>query len=150
LADFIAAGDFARHLRRARALYGARRAALAAAVARHLPPGCRLGGEAAGLQTPLSLPDWADEGAVVAAAAAADVGVYPLGACYATAPGGDHPAPVAPQAPAGARRPGLLLGFAATDEGAIDEGLRRLGRAIAGAPRFSPRSGAAQPAFSPM
>ena len=55
LTDFITGGHLTRHLRRARALYGARRAALVAAVARHLPA-CRLGGAAAGLQAPLYLP----------------------------------------------------------------------------------------------
>jgi GntR family transcriptional regulator/MocR family aminotransferase len=115
LADFINGGHLARHLRRARALYGARRVALVAAVGRSLP-GCRLGGEAAGLQTPLLLPAGVEEGAVVRAAGARGVGVYPLGPCYGAAPPG---------------APGLLLGYCALDEAAIDEGVRRLGQALA-------------------
>ncbi len=114
LADFISGGDLGRHLRRARTLYGARRAALVAAVGRSLPS-CRLGGEAAGLQTPLHLPPGTDEGAVVLEASVRGVGVYPLGPCYGTGPAA----------------PGLLLGYCALDEPAIDEGVRRLGEALA-------------------
>jgi GntR family transcriptional regulator/MocR family aminotransferase len=120
LADFIAAGDLARHLRRSRALYGARRAALAGAVARHLP-GCVLGGEAAGLQAPLYLPGGVDEAALVGAAAAEGIGVYPLGPCYGWASSG--------------RRPGLLLGYCAMAAPAIEEGVRRLGAALQAARR---------------
>jgi GntR family transcriptional regulator/MocR family aminotransferase len=113
LTDFITGGHLTRHLRRARALYGARRAALVAAVARHLPA-CRLGGEAAGLQTPLYLPPGAAESAVVRAAGARGVGVYPLGPCYGAGPG----------------PPGLLLGYCALAEPAIAEGVRRLALAL--------------------
>jgi GntR family transcriptional regulator/MocR family aminotransferase len=142
LADFIAAGSFTRHLRRSRALYGARRAALAAAVQRHLPPTCELAGAAAGLQTPLFLPDRTSEAAVVAAAAARGVGVYPLGQCYL-------PAPAVAQSPGGRsdlgravatihnrrpHRPGLLLGFAAMREPTIEEGIRRLATALTARP----------------
>lgn len=115
LADFIAGGDFARHLRRSRALYGARREALVEAARRHLPIACRLTGDAAGLHTPLLLPPGVDEQAVVRAAAGRGVGVEPLGHSYA------NPS---------AAPPGLLLGFAPMDESAIDRGLRRLGAAL--------------------
>ena len=115
LADFIARGDFARHLRRSRTLYAARRAALVAAARRHLPPACRLTGDAAGLHTPLLLPPGMDEAAVVHAAATRGVAVQPLGPAYAD----PHP-----------DAPGLLLGFAPMDEPAIDRGLRRLGAAL--------------------
>jgi GntR family transcriptional regulator/MocR family aminotransferase len=117
LADFIAQGDFVRHLRRARRLYGARRAALEAAVARHLP-GCTLAGEAAGLQTPLRLPAEVVDAAADAAAAVRGVGVYPMGPCFTTPP-------------ARPPRSGLLLGFCALDEQAIDAGMRRLAEAVA-------------------
>ncbi|HEX2516452.1 MAG TPA: PLP-dependent aminotransferase family protein [Chloroflexota bacterium] len=113
LTDFITGGHLTRHLRRARALYGARRAALVGAVARDLPA-CRLGGEAAGLQTPLYLPPGAAESAVVRAAGARGVGVYPLGPCYGAGPG----------------PPGLLLGYCALAEPAIAEGVRRLALAL--------------------
>jgi GntR family transcriptional regulator/MocR family aminotransferase len=116
LADFIAAGDLTRHLRRSRTLYGARRAALAGAVARFLP-GCSLGGEAAGLDAPLYLPAGVDEAALVAAAASRGIGAYPLGPCYGWGGTG--------------RRPGLLLGYCAMAAPAIEEGVRRLGGALA-------------------
>ena len=135
LADFIAGGHFARHLRRSRARYGARRAALLAAVERSLPPDCVLAGEPAGLQTPLYLPPGVAEEAVAAAAAARGVGVYPIGPCYHT--GAETRATDAAGATdstgAGASpppRPGLLLGFAAMREAAIDEGIRRLAAAL--------------------
>jgi GntR family transcriptional regulator/MocR family aminotransferase len=115
LADFIASGDFTRHLRRSRRLYGGRRGALAAAVATHLPPACRLTGDAAGLQTLLVLPDGIAEAAVVAGAAAHEVGLEGTSACFAGS---------------GAPRPGVLLGFAALTESAIDEGIRRLGHVL--------------------
>ncbi len=140
LADFIHEGDFARHLRRSRALYGRRRALLAAAVQRSLSPACHLGGEPAGLQTPLYLPPGTDELAVVRAAAARGVGVYPLGPCYVPA-GEDDGADArqdgvratgdgAPGAAADGRRPGLLLGFAAVPDERIAEGIHRLAAAI--------------------
>jgi GntR family transcriptional regulator/MocR family aminotransferase len=128
LADFIAEGDFARHLRRSRALYGRRRALLEEAVHRFLPPSCRLGGEPAGLQTPLYLPPGTDELAVVRAAAARGVGVYPLGPCFV--PAADDERGSKPGVAADGRQPGLLLGFAAVPDERIAEGIRRLAAAI--------------------
>ena len=137
LADFIQAGDLARHLRRSRRLYARRREALASAVARHLAPGCRLAGEAAGLQTPLFLPARTDERAVVTAAAARGVGVYPLGPCYGAAAGTPASGGRSGTRPngEGARRSGLLMGFAAMSEDAIAEGIRRLAAALRQAAR---------------
>jgi GntR family transcriptional regulator / MocR family aminotransferase len=132
LTDFIAGGHLTRHLRRARALYGTRRAALVAAAERHLP-GCRLAGEAAGLQTPLYLPPETDEGAVVREGAARGVGVYPLGPCY-----GAGPSP-----------PGLLLGYCALAEPAIEEGVRRLAGAIGEASRGATRPHRRRPGIRP-
>jgi GntR family transcriptional regulator/MocR family aminotransferase len=142
LADFIAAGDFTRHLRRSRTLYGARRAALATAVGRHLPGACELAGTTAGLQTPLLLPDGISEEAVVAAAAARGVGVSPLGQCYLPAPaavespgsGTDLEGPIGATRQRVRRQTGLLLGFAAMREPTIDEGSRRLAAALSDRP----------------
>jgi GntR family transcriptional regulator/MocR family aminotransferase len=155
LADFISSGEFARHLRRSRRLYGARRAALVAAVQRHLHAGAgqaparreaiTLGGDPAGLQTPLYLPSGVEELAVVRAAAARGVRVYPLGPCYSSYPprppapppaarergresSGDQGHPVGEGESSAAR--GLLLGFAALHEEAIDGGIRRLAQSL--------------------
>ncbi|HEU5316491.1 MAG TPA: PLP-dependent aminotransferase family protein, partial [Chloroflexota bacterium] len=132
LADFITGGHFERHLRRSRRLYGGRRAALVAAMARHLPRSCALSGDEAGLQATLRLPAGTDERAVVAEAARRGVEVAPIGPCYD--PELADPAAVPRGAP---HAPGLLLGFAAVPAPTLEEGVRRLGVAIraAGRPR---------------
>jgi len=68
LARFIDSGDLARHLRRVRPVYRARRDRLLAALGAHLPE-IRPQGEAAGLHLLLRLPAGLDPGAVSAAAA---------------------------------------------------------------------------------
>ena len=60
LADFLERGELDRHLRRTRTVYRARRDALVAALARHLP-GCEPAGVAAGLHLVVHLPPGADE-----------------------------------------------------------------------------------------
>lgn len=65
LAEFIARGYLDRHLRKSGAVYQRRRAALVAALARHVPD-VRVTGGAAGLFLSLALPDSADEAAVLA------------------------------------------------------------------------------------
>jgi GntR family transcriptional regulator/MocR family aminotransferase len=114
LARLIECGDYDRHLRAARRRYRARRDALVAAVARHLP-GSRVTGVAAGLHAILRLPRAVDGGALVRAARARSVGVYPLGYAY-----------IQP------RREGdsLVLGYANLAEPAIEEGIRLLALAL--------------------
>jgi GntR family transcriptional regulator / MocR family aminotransferase len=68
LARFIDSGGLARHLRRVRPVYRARRDRLLAALGAHLP-GIRPQGEAAGLHLLLRLPAGLDPGVVSAAAA---------------------------------------------------------------------------------
>lgn len=112
LADFIDEGLLAAHVRRMRALYAARRAALADACARRLdaPLPARLAG---GLAVALPLPAALRDRAVVRRAAAEGVDALPLSR-YATA----------------VRVNGLLLGYAALDERAIVAGVTRLARAL--------------------
>jgi len=69
LARFIDGGALARHLRRVRPLYRARRDCLLAALGTHLPQ-LRPQGEAAGLHLLLRLPAWLEPGQVSVAAAA--------------------------------------------------------------------------------
>jgi GntR family transcriptional regulator/MocR family aminotransferase len=69
LARFVASGGLARHLRRVRPVYRARRDRLLAALATHLPA-IRPRGEAAGLHLLLELPEGPDVEALVAAGAA--------------------------------------------------------------------------------
>jgi GntR family transcriptional regulator/MocR family aminotransferase len=117
LADFMARGDFDRHLRRMRPIYRRRRDALLAALARHLPD-VEPAGIAAGLHLVAWLPPGLDEAAVVEAARAngvaiAGVSPYRLTAAPADAVGG------------------LIFGYGTLDAPAIEGGVERLAAAIA-------------------
>jgi GntR family transcriptional regulator / MocR family aminotransferase len=107
LAALLESGRYDRHLRRMRAVYAGRRAALIAALARHAP-GVRLTGLAAGFHAVAHLPAATDERAVVAAARERLVGLHPMGEYRAT----DAPAP-----------PQLVLGFGQVGERAIEPGI---------------------------
>ncbi|HEV2997989.1 MAG TPA: PLP-dependent aminotransferase family protein [Solirubrobacteraceae bacterium] len=115
LARLIESGAYDRHLRQARRRYRARRDALVAAVAAHLP-GARVTGVAAGLHAVVRLDREVEGAALVEAARGHSVAVYPLGYCYAE---------VRP------RDEGLVLGYANLSEPAIEEGIRRLALALA-------------------
>jgi GntR family transcriptional regulator/MocR family aminotransferase len=115
LARLIDSGALDRHLRQARRRYRARRDALVAAVARHLP-GARVTGLAAGLHAVVRLPEAVDGVELVHAAMARSVGVYALGYGYAQIRPVDD---------------GLVLGYANLPEPSIDEGIRRLAEAYA-------------------
>jgi GntR family transcriptional regulator / MocR family aminotransferase len=104
LATLLTSGRYDRHLRRMRALYAARRAALVEAFARH-SPGVRLSGLAAGFQAVAPLPPSADEAAVIAAARERRVRLYGIGAYRSVA---DATAP-----------PALVMGFGNVGERAI-------------------------------
>jgi GntR family transcriptional regulator/MocR family aminotransferase len=110
LAALLTSGQFARHLRRVRRLYQARRDALLTVLQPLLAEGFTVSGQAAGLYVTLWLPPDVDESQVVAAAAAQGLGVYPVGPCYAGR----------------AARGGLVLGFGALTEDQIRTGARRL------------------------
>jgi GntR family transcriptional regulator/MocR family aminotransferase len=114
LARLFESGAYDRHLRGARRRYRARRDALVVAVARHLP-GASVTGLAAGLHATVRLPEPVDGIALARAAARESVGVYPLGYAYMT------PRPC---------HDGLILGYANLPEPAIEEGVRRLARAL--------------------
>ena len=105
LATLLTSGRYDRHLRRMRAVYAGRRAALVEAFARH-SPGVRLTGLAAGFHAIAPLPAGADEAAVIAAARARRVGLYGIGAYRGVA---DAAAP-----------PALVMGFGNVGERAID------------------------------
>jgi GntR family transcriptional regulator/MocR family aminotransferase len=83
-------------------------------VERHLP-GARVTGLAAGLHAIVRLGREVDGLALLAAARRSSLGVYPLGYAYM------EPRPV---------HDGLVLGYANLAEPAIDEGIRRLARAL--------------------
>ncbi len=111
LARFIEAGGFTRHLRRVRPVYRRRRDATLDALSTSLP-GAVPTGIAAGLHVYVELPNWCDEANLVGAAR--QRGLLIEGASWHWS---------APQS----APPALVLGYGATDERAIREGLAILG-----------------------
>lgn len=117
LAEFIDSGHMASHLRMLRALYGRRRGAFAAGVARHLSGGATLGPTAAGIHACLR---WqADVPDLPIAAELARAGIRGRALSDQC-----HPAAGTP------RLNGLVLGYGATDEMQIDEALAQVGRLL--------------------
>jgi GntR family transcriptional regulator/MocR family aminotransferase len=122
LAEFIAEGFFARHLRRMRTLYAERRATLVDAIARELGGMLEIISEEAGLHVLAQLPKGVDDRTLSRRAAMRNIEALPL-ADYA----------LARQA-----RGGLVLGYAALTEREIREGVRQLALACLPArPRHS-------------
>jgi GntR family transcriptional regulator/MocR family aminotransferase len=121
LADFIADGHFARHIRRHRTLYAARQAALVAA-ARRVAGALDVAPADAGMHLVGWLPAGVDDRTVAAAAAEHGVEAPPLAAYRARAAG----------------RGGLVLGYSGYDEHAIARGVDALEPAL----RSAGRSGA--------
>ncbi len=118
LARLFESGAYDRHLRQARRRYKTRRDALVQAVSRHLP-GARVTGVAAGLHAIVRLGLEVDGIELMSAARRHSVGVYPLGLAYM------EMRPV---------HDGLVLGYANLAEPAIEEGIRRLARALEALP----------------
>jgi GntR family transcriptional regulator / MocR family aminotransferase len=111
LVDFITGGHFERYLRRSCTRNAARRSALIGALRQHLGSRIEIAGENAGVHLVVWLNEIAPHElkAVIARAASAGVGLYPVNPCYS------HPQ----------RRAGLLLGYAALTEAEIRTGIRR-------------------------
>ncbi|WP_428424314.1 PLP-dependent aminotransferase family protein [Methylibium sp.] len=122
LASLINSGAYERHVRRSRRENERRRAMLLDAIGRHLPTDARVAGTAAGLHVVLWLPLLRpqDEPALVAAARARGVGVYPVSPLFAKSQSGKIPRPG-----------GLVLGYASLTPEQIEQGLRILGAVIA-------------------
>jgi GntR family transcriptional regulator/MocR family aminotransferase len=119
LADFIAGGHFARHLRRMRAAYRERLEALAEAAARHCRGRLRLRPVQTGLHVVADL-DGVDAERVSREAAARGVEATPLSAYFAGRVRAAN---------------GLVLGFGAARPDAASRGMERLAAAIAAAGR---------------
>jgi GntR family transcriptional regulator/MocR family aminotransferase len=113
LADFVARGEFDRHLRRMRPIYRRRRDALLTALERHLP-WLEPAGVSAGLHLVTWLPSYLEEAAVVEAARGVGVAVEAVGPYRITNPGAG----------------GLIFGYATVNERAIAEGVARLAGVI--------------------
>ncbi|MDF1506347.1 PLP-dependent aminotransferase family protein, partial [Roseisolibacter sp. H3M3-2] len=120
LADFIGEGHYARHVRRARAAYAERQAALLEAAARELDALLALAPDAAGLHLVGRLPAGVRDVDAVAAASAAGVEVAAVS---------DHA--LADGAARVDGRDALLLSYAGFDARALRAGVRVLRRAQA-------------------
>jgi GntR family transcriptional regulator/MocR family aminotransferase len=116
LARLIESGRYDRQLRRMRAVYAARRRALADALARHAPE-VELTGLAAGFHAVLRLPAGVDEDAVVAAARERGVGLYGMGRYRA---GGETEPPM------------LVLGYGNVAAGGIERGIAAVADLLGG------------------
>lgn len=116
LIDFVGSGEYERHLRRARTLYGRRRAVLIDGLSSILGGRARFRDTRAGLHVLVALPGVpADRSrALIEGALDRGVGIYPSASHYL------HPPPHAE----------LIMGFTQLDEGGIREGLQRLAEAI--------------------
>jgi GntR family transcriptional regulator/MocR family aminotransferase len=114
LAEFMASGDFDRHLRRMRGLYRLRRDALVAALAEQLPE-AKVDGIAAGLHATVRLPPDHDEAAIRRESARRGIALELLA---------DHC--VVPTTGA----PTLLLGYGRSSESVIRTGVKALAGAI--------------------
>jgi GntR family transcriptional regulator/MocR family aminotransferase len=114
LADFLAQGHFARHLRRMRATYLRRRDALLEGLARHCGDRLTVHNADAGLHIATMLPEGMDDMDICRRMAARGITASPLSECYAGR----------------ARRHGLLLGFGGADERSLAQATRTLGEIL--------------------
>ncbi len=116
LADLIASGQFERYLRRAGARNAGRRRALITTLRERFGDRVEIAGENTGVHLVVWLNDVPPRelDGLIARAARAGVGIYPVTPSYAEPP----------------QRPGLLFGYAALSEGEIRAGVRRLAEVL--------------------
>jgi GntR family transcriptional regulator/MocR family aminotransferase len=112
LADFIAEGHFARHLRRTRAIYAERRGAMVEALHRELGPRLEVVGAQAGIHLTAILAEGAEDRAISERAARDGLWVMALSSRYLGPP----------------TRQGLVLGYGGTSVEQIPDAVRRLRR----------------------
>jgi GntR family transcriptional regulator/MocR family aminotransferase len=112
LAELIERGYLDRHLRKARAVYKRRREALVESLGRELPD-IVVGGVAAGLFVPVSLPPGVDEGALLTALSRRGVAVDGVA-----------------RNSIASRATGLVLGFAAAPEPTLRQAVGELANAL--------------------
>jgi GntR family transcriptional regulator/MocR family aminotransferase len=114
LADFIAEGHFARHLRRTRAIYAERRSVLVEALRRELGGRLEVVGAEAGIHLTAMLGKGSKDRAMSERAARDRLWAMPLSACYLGPP----------------VRQGLVLGYGGTRAAQIPAAVRRLRRVL--------------------
>ena len=127
-ADFLSRGDFDRHLRRMRPIYRGRRDRLLSGLRDHLPA-LRPVGASAGLHVLAWLPADVDETDLIDRLAALGLGIEGASQYRVAARGGPG---------------GLIFGYGALDEAAIEDGVRLIASTLAAA-----RAGGAAPIGAP-
>lgn len=110
LADFMAEGHFARHIRRMRQLYGERRKVLVRSLREEFGDSLEVLGADAGLHVTVTLPDGHCDRELAARAATERVWLWPLSAYYVS----------------GEPRNGFVLGFGSTSVEQIPRAVRLL------------------------
>ncbi|RUL72201.1 PLP-dependent aminotransferase family protein [Dyella choica] len=110
LTDFIREGQFARHIRRMRAMYLERRVALLEGIAQHLDDKLEVVGTNAGMQLAALLPSGIDDVALSIKTAKLGISTRPLSICYAKPP----------------KRGGVILGYSGASVAEIRDGVRKL------------------------
>lgn len=118
LADFMAEGHYAAHIRRVRHLYAKRHTLLRQAIAQHLGEDWPVASQDAGLHLVLLLPAEMDDVRISNELRARQIAVRPLSHYYQSV---------------GRTQRGLLLGYACVPEELIDQGVRAIAGAIADA-----------------
>jgi GntR family transcriptional regulator/MocR family aminotransferase len=114
LADFIAEGHFARHIRRMRVLYAERRQVLVDSIAEELGPAVKVLGDAAGMHLAMALSRHARDTEIATRAARQNLRMWPLSNSYL-----------------GEARPGLILGFGSVAVEEIPAAVRKIGKLLA-------------------
>lgn len=125
VAEFLAEGHFARHIRRMRRLYRERREALVAALADQVGPDWEIGLQESGMHLLARLPPGTDDVALAGKVAAAGLG----------------PVALSPWAIKARYGPGLLLGFANIPAAHAGRAAAQLARALRAAPARAARQG---------
>ena len=110
LTDFIREGHFARHIRRMRVLYMARRQALVDAIRSQMAEMLEVVGSQAGMHLVGLLPHGTDDVAVSREAARRGISAMPLSVCFLKKPA----------------RGGLILGYGGTSNQQIRDGVHKL------------------------
>jgi 2-aminoadipate transaminase len=118
IAAFLAGGGLARHVARLRREYASRRDAMLAALADHFPSGVSWNRPTGGLFIWVELPRGMDATLLLEGALATEGVAFTPGEAFAAAGGGHN-------------RHCFRLCFSATPAEQIDDGIRRLGRAVA-------------------
>ncbi|HXY50299.1 MAG TPA: PLP-dependent aminotransferase family protein [Terriglobales bacterium] len=114
LADFIAKGHFARHIRRMRVLYGERRRVLVDSLGKELGSRVRVLGDEAGMHLAVALANQGRDTEIAERAARQDLRIWPLSTSYL-----------------GEARPGFILGFGSVPVEEIPAAVRQLRKLLA-------------------